>query len=122
MTAHARRRDLGLRPLRRPGLVSRRTVVVLVVAVLGVLGAWWMPRPIVMWSPSPSLPVGYYVRDFSRRSWQVGDLVVLETPAVLKSSLPQGYGDKPLLKEIAALPGMRVCWEEASMVVEHPTG
>jgi type IV secretory pathway protease TraF len=93
----------------------------LVLGVFVVMWAGW-DRPMLIYNPSPSLPPGLYARDLGRRPWQVGDLVVLETPEVLKASLPPGYEGKPLLKQLAALPGMVVCWESDAMVVMRETG
>ena len=93
----------------------------LALGLLGVLGVCWQP-PLLIHNPSSSLPPGLYVRDLTRRPWQVGDLVVLETPDALKAALPAGYEGKPLLKQIAALSGMLVCWEAEGMAVYQATG
>jgi type IV secretory pathway protease TraF len=96
-------------------------LMLLVLSIFVVVWGW-RDRPMLIYNPSPSLPPGLYVRDLGRRPWQVGDLVVLETPDVLKASLPKGYEGKPLLKEIAALPGMVACWDAEAMVVRRETG
>ena len=90
--------------------------VVLLLGLLGGTCAWWMP-PVLLFNPSPSLPYGVYLRALTVRPVRVDDLVVLETPESLKASLPPGYEDKPLLKQVAGLAGMTVCWGAERMTV-----
>ena len=97
--------------------MRRRRWVLAGLGVLVVLGAWGL-RPFFISSPSPSLPTGLYVHAVPIRGLRVGDFIVIETPEVLKPSLPPGYEDKPLLKQVAGLAGMEVCWGDEAMVVE----
>ena len=91
----------------------------LILGLLGLGAALSATRPLLIVNPSPSLPTGLYMRALTARPLALGDMVVLETPDVLKPSLPPGYEDKPLLKQVAALPGMQACWMPEAMVVER---
>lgn len=82
------------------------------VAVLGVAVAAVVTAPKrLLWNASASAPVGLYVLR-SARPLRVGELVVVQAPEPLarfmaaRRYLPLGV---PLLKQVIALPGAKVC-------------
>ena len=76
---------------------------------------------VLVYSPSPSLPPGLYLRALPLHALRIGDLVVFTPPAVVKPTLPVDRADAKLLKEVAGLAGTHVCWEADRMVV-HAAG
>ena len=76
----------------------------------------------VVYAPSASLPKGWYLRDFAARDIAIGDLVVVAMPegiwttATIKGQLPR------LLKQVAGIPGNRVCWEADGMTIVTARG
>ena len=115
MIKRARRENRGRRTLWWQSLLRRGLGGLLVVYLLG-LGA----ATVVISSPSPSLPPGYYIRALPLHPLRIGDLVMVEVPAVLKPSVPSWYSGRWLLKQVAGLAGTAVCWEATRMVVQGP--
>jgi type IV secretory pathway protease TraF len=99
-------------------------------AGLLTLGEWglsqWLPQ-VLVYAPSPSLPQGWYVRVLPAHPLQVGDVVSLWTPVSLLSRMPPNMPPYRMLKRIAGLGGMEVCWTPGGMQVggkeylRHPT-
>ena len=78
----------------------------------------WPTR--VLYNASASVPLGWYAVG-APRDLQAGDIVVVRPPVtVAKLLVERGYlGDGvPLLKQLAAGPGMTVCRHEARISVE----
>ena len=82
-----------------------------------------LANPILLWNASASVPIGFYaVQPLDTPN--VGDLVVLEPPSPLGDwLLEQGYlgADVPLIKQVAALPGQRVCRTGATVSIDGVT-
>ena len=89
------------------------------VLVIGGL-AFVHVSPKLIWNASASAPIGLYAVA-SDDDLAVGDLVVVDPPKSLaiyldeRGYLPEGV---PLLKQIAALPGQRVCRDGAAVAVD----
>jgi type IV secretory pathway protease TraF len=96
------------------------TPVVLVVLLVLVTGPQWGPHVLAI-ATSPSIPPGLYLRDWSARPLAVGDMVLLQMPDVLLAFAPKDHPTHRLLKRVAALPGMTVCWEATQMRVQIGT-
>jgi|SRR4029077_8440894 type IV secretory pathway protease TraF len=82
----------------------------------------WSTRFVVVYTPSASLPKGWYLRVWTVGEIGVGDLVVAETPPHLRRLLPPGFPHAGLLKQIAAVGGMEVCWTPDAMQVHTAAG
>lgn len=95
----------------------RYGVVGLIVGLVGLGVPQGLPR-ILAYGVTPSLPKGWYVRQWSQRPLQVGDIVVVRTPAILATRMPPNVPGSRLLKMIAGVPGMYVCWTTEAMTVE----
>jgi type IV secretory pathway protease TraF len=84
------------------------------------LGGWclyrWLPQ-VLVYGPSPSLPQGWYVRVMPAHPLQVGDVVSLWTPERLLPRMPSNMPPYRMLKRVAGLGGMEVCWTPERMQV-----
>lgn len=79
-----------------------------------VLPAW------LIWNASASVPLGLY-RVERPTGLEIGDLVAVMPPEPLAAFMvTRGYigADVPLLKQVAALPGQRVCRSGATITVD----
>jgi type IV secretory pathway protease TraF len=92
------------------------TGIMLTVLSLGLSAPRWVPS-VLAYGPSTSLPKGWYVRAFPARPLRVGDLVVLDVPAQMYGYVPTEVRQARLLKQVAAVGGMMVCWGETAMTV-----
>ena len=89
---------------------------------LALIGASAVVRsdPLVLWNPSPSVPVGFYIVT-PIDTLEVGALVAVRPPASLETWLIRNRyvgHDTPLLKRIAALPGAEVCREGSTIRID----
>ena len=76
--------------------------------------------PLVLWNPSPSVPVGFYAV-MQIDSLEVGTLVAVRPPRTLETWLVDNRyvgRDTPLLKHIAALPGSEVCRYGTTILID----
>ena len=76
--------------------------------------------PVVLWNPSPSVPVGFYAVT-PIATLEVGALVAVRPPEPLESWLVENRylgPDTPILKHIAALPGTEVCRDGAVIRID----
>lgn len=92
--------------------MKRRTVLIAgTVAAAALLSAALPVSRVLVWNATASVPTGlYHIR--ATASLRVGERVAIDPPPHLQRFLAaRGYlpGGVPLLKEIAALPGDRVC-------------
>lgn len=103
---------------------ARRTFLLSGIA-LTLIGASAVVRsdPLVLWNPSPSVPVGFYIVT-PIDTLEVGTLVAVRPPRTLETWLVDnryvGRGT-PLLKRIAALPGAEVCREGSAIQIDDET-
>ena len=100
---------------------ARRTFLLSGIA-LTLIGASAVVRsdPLVLWNPSPSVPVGVYIVT-PIDTLEVGALVAVRPPGALETWLVyHRYVDRdtPLLKRIAALPGAEVCREGSTIQID----
>ena len=91
-------------------------------AALALIGASAVVRsdPVVLWNPSPSVPVGFYAVT-SIETLEVGALVAVRPPESLESWLVENRylgRDTPLLKHIAALSGADVCRDGEVILID----
>lgn len=99
----------------------RRTLLLSSIA-LALIGASAAVRtdPVLLWNPSPSVPVGFYIVT-PIDTLEVGALVAVWPPGALETWLVDnryvGRGT-PLLKRIAALPGAEVCREGSAIQID----
>ena len=89
---------------------------------LALIGASAVVRsdPLVLWNPSPSVPVGFYIVT-PIDTLEVGALVAVRPPGALETWLVDNRyvgRDTPLLKRIAALPGAEVCREGSTIQID----
>jgi type IV secretory pathway protease TraF len=89
--------------------------------LLGYTGLQALPS-VLVYVPSPSLPKGWYVRAWRQAPLAVGDLVVLTVPASMRPWMPVDLAAPRLLKQIAAVGGMEVCWGPTGMMIPTPSG
>ena len=100
---------------------ARRTFLLSGIA-LTLIGASAVVRsdPLVLWNPSPSVPVGFYIVT-PIDTLEVGKLVVVRPPRTLETWLVDnnyvGRGT-PLLKHIAALPSAEVCRYGTTILID----
>jgi type IV secretory pathway protease TraF len=87
-----------------------------------VLVLAWSTRFVLIYTPTNSLPKGWYLRAWPSREIAVGDIVVVATPPHLKALLPPGLPHAGLLKQVAGVGGMQVCWTPAEMRVHTGAG
>ena len=76
--------------------------------------------PVVLWNPSPSVPVGFYAVT-PIATLEVGALVAVRPPMSLETWLVDNRyvgRDTPLLKHIAALPGSEVCRNRTTILID----
>ena len=76
--------------------------------------------PLVLWNPSPSVPIGFYIVT-PIDTLDVGALVAVRPPGALESWLVENRylgRDTPLLKRIAALPGAEACRDGSSIRID----
>ena len=100
---------------------ARRTFLLSGIA-LTLIGASAVVRsdPLVLWNPSPSVPVGFYAVT-PIDTLEVGALVAVRPPGALETWLVENRylgRDTPLLKRIAALPGARVCRDGSTIRID----
>ena len=100
---------------------ARRTFLLSGIA-LALIGASVVVRsdPLVLWNPSPSVPVGFYIVT-PIDTLEVGALVAVRPPGALETWLVDNRyvgRDTPLLKRIAALPGAEVCREGSAIQID----
>lgn len=103
---------------------ARRTLLLSGIA-LALIAASAVVRsdPLVLWNPSPSVPVGFYIVT-PIDTLEVGALVAVRPPASFETWLVDNRyvgRDTPLLKRIAALPGTEVCREGSTIQIEGET-
>ncbi len=94
--------------MKRPALL-----VAVMLSTVGTvaLTAFRRPVPLLVWNASASVPVGLYAVRPTRKLIN-GELVVATPPEPLASFLADGHylpKGLPLIKQVAALPGQRVC-------------
>ena len=99
----------------------RRTLLLSGMA-LALIGASAAVRsdPFLLWNPSPSVPVGFYILT-PIDTLEVGALVAVRPPGALETWLVDHRyvgRDTPLLKRIAALPGAEVCREGSTIHID----
>jgi len=102
-----------------------RKTLILGGSALALIGASAVVRsdPVVLWNPSPSVPVGFYAVT-PIETLEVGALVAVRPPEPLESWLVENNylgRDTPLLKRIAALPGAEVCRDGAVILIDGET-
>ena len=100
---------------------ARRTFLLSGIA-LTLIGASAVVRsdPFVLWNPSPSVPVGFYIVT-PIDTLEVGALVAVRPPMPVETWLVDNRyvgRDTPLLKRIAALPGAEVCREGSAIQID----
>ena len=103
---------------------ARRTFLLSGIA-LTLIGASAVVRsdPLVLWNPSPSVPIGFYIVT-PIDTLEVGALVAVRPPGALETWLVDNRyvgRDTPLLKRIAALPGAEVCREGSTIRIDGET-
>lgn len=89
--------------------------------LVGCFLAWgitYSVLEVLIYSPSPSLPPGVYIRALPLHALRLGDLVVVEPPDVVKPTIPAHLSGRPLMKEVAGLAGTHVCWDATRMAVQ----
>ena len=99
----------------------RRTLLLSGIA-LALIGASAAVRtdPVLLWNPSLSVPVGFYIVT-PIDTLEVGALVAVRPPQPLETWLINNRyvgRDTPLLKRIAALPGAEVCREGSTIQID----
>jgi len=71
----------------------------------------WKPTPLLLWNATPSSPLGlYWIR--SSRALRVGDTAVAWPPAAARSLAARRHylpADVPLVKNVGAVGGSRIC-------------
>lgn len=106
--------------------MKRRTILIAGAAAAAALLSAALPvSRVLVWNATASVPTGlYHIRGTA--SLHVGERVAVEPPQQLQSFLAaRGYlpVGMPLLKEIAALPGDRVCRTGTSITINgEPVG
>ena len=100
---------------------ARRTFLLSSIA-LTLIGASAVVRsdPLLLWNPSPSVPVGFYAV-MPIDTLEVGALVAVRPPMSLETWLVDNHyvgRGTPLLKRIAALPGAEVCREGSAIQID----
>ena len=100
---------------------ARRTFLLSGVA-LALIGASAAVRtdPVLLWNPSPSVPVGFYIVT-PIDTLEVGTLVAVRPPEPLETWLVENRyvgRDTPLLKHIAALPDSEVCRDGTTLLID----
>jgi len=103
---------------------GRRTgIAALIIIGVNAICLPWIgqPRPLIVYNASPSVPLGYYWVAGSGKT-KVGDLVLVETPALVRDMadrrryLPKSV---PMIKHVAALEGDEVCADKASIYINQ---
>lgn len=106
--------------------MSRRGYGLLTPVLAGLFGGLFTavavlaPHPRLIWNASASEPIGLY-RIVAVEQPAVGDLVAIHPPASLARYLAERHylpADVPLLKQVAAGPGARVCRHGGVVTVE----
>ena len=100
---------------------ARRTFLLSGIA-LTLIGASAVVRsdPLVLWNPSPSVPVGFYIVT-PIDTLELGALVAVRPPGALETWLVDNRyvgRDTPLLKRIAALPDAEVCRDGTTILID----
>lgn len=100
--------------------MKRRTIIIAGTAAAAALFSAALPvSRVLVWNATASVPTGlYHIRGTA--SLHVGERVAIDPPPHLQRFLAaRGYlpVGMPLLKEIAALPGDRVCRTGASITI-----
>lgn len=104
-------------PRRSAGLVTWAAAPIVSTAI--ALSIIWPPRPLLLWNASGSSPVGLYVVS-PPAAVRVGAMIVAWPPpaarriAAARSYLPY---DVPLVKNVAAAEGDRVCASHGRILV-----
>ncbi|MBJ7441927.1 MAG: S26 family signal peptidase [Sphingopyxis sp.] len=111
-----------LRAIRSRRRTFRRRAAA-VASLVAALGATLVmpPRPIFVWNVSASAPVGLYAVG-GRGDLAVGDMVIAQVPARWRLFAARRHYipvNVPLVKRVAALPGMRVCAWESWLWIEE---
>jgi conjugative transfer signal peptidase TraF len=107
-------------------IMKRRTILIAGTAAAASLTSAALPvSRVLVWNATASVPTGlYHIRGIA--SLHVGERVAIDPPPHLQCFLAaRGYlpVGMPLLKEIAALPGDRVCRTGASITINgEPVG
>ena len=100
---------------------ARRTLLLSGIALALVGASTAVPTdPVLLWNPSPSVPVGFYIVT-PIDTLHVGALVAVRPPGALETWLVDNRyvgRDTPLLKHIAALPGVEVCREGSTIQID----
>lgn len=102
--------------------MKRRTVFLAGTAAAAALLSAALPMSrVLVWNATASVPTGlYHIRRTA--SLQVGERVAIDPPPRLRAYLAKcGYlpSGVPLLKEIAALPGDKVCRKGRIITINH---
>jgi type IV secretory pathway protease TraF len=87
------------------------------VCMVGWGARQWVPH-LLVYAPSNSVAKGWYVRAVPYRPPQVGDLIVLTPSEAMVAAMPPELPRARVLKEVAGVQGMRVCWQNQEMRVE----
>jgi len=114
--------DFGaaLRRARARHRLIRRGAIVLAGCAALVATMVMPPRPLLVWNASQSMPIGLY-GVAEARMLVVGDLAVARLPgnvgvlAARRRYLPR---DIPLIKDVAAARGQRVCAEDVAVAID----
>lgn len=102
-------------------MTARRSMLATTLAgVLAMLASGLVAaRPLLVYNPSPSAPIGFY-RIVPAADLRVGDLVVFRTPPLFaalfaeRGYLPRGV---PLIKRVVATGGMAVCEQDGQLAI-----
>lgn len=101
--------------------MKRATMLFAAAAVLGALASVaFPPARLLVWNITASVPTGLY-RIEPARDPRIGDRVAIAPPPQLRAFLAErGYlpSGVPLLKEIAALEGQRVCRMDLAITID----
>ena len=103
-------------------MTQARRILLLSGIALALIGASAVVKsdPLVLWNPSLSVPVGFYIVT-PIDTLEVGALVAMRPPASLETWLVDNRyvgRDTPLLKHIAALPGSEVCRDGTTILID----
>lgn len=98
-------------------VAGRWLLMTVMVCMVGWSARQWVPK-VLVYGPSNSVAKGWYVRAVPYRPLAIGDLIVLYPSDKMLAAMPPEFPRARVLKEVAGLPGMRVCWEGQEMRVE----
>jgi conjugative transfer signal peptidase TraF len=102
-------------------MTARRSILATTLAgVLAMLASDLVEaRPLLVYNPSPSAPIGFY-RIVPATDLRVGDMVVFRTPPLFaalfaeRGYLPRGVS---LIKRVVAMAGMAVCEQDGQLAI-----